>query len=100
MDEELELQFTNIINSVLEPKVVLEGEGWLIAKLMDGVFEIVFKETSLYTKMLASVVMQRSGFRFQDIKVTSGYTLPDGKESFTIVFAPGLQPGKVRKMRM
>lgn len=71
--------YWDVIQSGLEPETVGEGPGWVVAKLMDGMYEVVC-EPSIKVQLEVSVFLKKKlRINFKKVMATDDFRLPDGR---------------------
>lgn len=87
--EQEEYDFINTINASLEAEPIEEGNGWIIVRLMDNVYEVVFKvkqpDDLIKVTLEASIAILRLGLGTKEVYSTEPFTCEDGKVAITVV---------------
>lgn len=71
--------YWDVIQTEFKPVVVGEGEGWVVAKLMDGMYEVVC-HPSMKAQLEVSIFLKKKlRIRFGRVTTTDEFKLPDGR---------------------
>lgn len=77
--DDLEQDFYDLIQTEFNPRTVGSGEGWVVAKLMDDVYEVTCS-ADMKAQLAASIFLKKKlRINFKKILTTPAYRLSDGR---------------------
>lgn len=71
--------YWDIIQTEFNPRTVGDGDGWVVAQLMDGVYEVCCTPDTQVQLEVSKFLLKKLKINFKKVVSTGAYQLSDGR---------------------
>lgn len=81
MDDDEDQEFWDLIQSVFNPPAVGDGDGWVIAEVLEGVFDVTCAPDLTAQMEATKCLIKNLGVNIKKAVTTHAFPLEDGRVS-------------------